>query len=308
MERLATRRGFGHDRIVRPFGRLLSFAAALALWCTSGCATPGYWTDYTTVSVGKAAGGRIHRPAEMPRKGLGYEVPQAWRDRGNQWGTDELIGTIQRAAAQVRSTRHRATLGVADLSPKRGGKTIWHASHQSGRDVDLIFYTVDARGRPLPPPKVEMVHFDGDGEPFIPRHMQSTGYEEPTWSERRFDDASNWALVEALLSDRSIRVQWIFVSNKLQFRLLSWAERHDRPRWLIEYAREVMKQPSSRAPHDDHFHVRLYCSRTDRMLGCVDTGPIWQHEKKTYKYDGPERYEPTVTKALLSRPLFFLHG
>src|SRR5690606_19199900 len=186
MERLATRRGFGHDRIVRPFGRLLSFAAALALWCTSGCATPGYWTDYTTVSVGKAAGGRIHRPVEMPRKGVGYEVPQAWRDRGNQWGTDELIGAVQRAAAQVRATRHRATLGVADLSPKRGGKTIWHASHQSGRDVDLIFYTVDARGRPLPPPKVEMVHFDGDGEPFVPRHMQSTGYEEPTWAERRF--------------------------------------------------------------------------------------------------------------------------
>jgi penicillin-insensitive murein DD-endopeptidase len=283
---------------------------AVGLGLASGCATPGYWTDYTSVSVGRTNGGRIHLPVEMPTRGPGFKVPKTWRERGNQWGTDELVEVIERAAAAVHAGeggRSRGTLGVADLSPKRGGKTMWHASHQSGRDVDLIFYSVDARGRPLSPPEVEMVHYDGKGEPFIPKHMQASGYKEPTWAERRFDDARNWALVEALLSDRSVRVQWIFVSNKLEARLIAWAERNNRPRWVIEYARQVMKQPSSRAPHDDHFHVRLYCSRADRMLGCVDTGPIWQHEKKTYKYAGPERYEPTLTKALLSRPLFFLH-
>ena len=130
---------------------LLSGCAALV----SGCAAPGKWTDYTTVSVGKAAGGRIHRPSKMPRRGRGFKVPQAWDERGNQWGTDELIATIERAAAAVRAQK-RVTLGVADLSPKRGGKTIWHASHQSGRDVDLIFYSVDDRGRPMLPPEVEM--------------------------------------------------------------------------------------------------------------------------------------------------------
>ncbi|MFO7564805.1 MAG: penicillin-insensitive murein endopeptidase [Enhygromyxa sp.] len=281
----------------------LLVAAALLM---SACAAPGRWTDYTSVSVGRTNGGRIHRPLEMPSRGVGYKVPKTWRERGNQWGTDELVAVIERAAATVWM-QERVTLGVADLSPKRGGKTIWHASHQSGRDVDLIFYSVDERGRRLPPPEVEMVHYDGKGEPFIPRHMQASGYQEPTWSKRRFDDARNWALVEALLSDRGTRVQWIFVSNKLQGRLLAWAEKHDRPRWLIEYARAVMKQPSVRAPHDDHFHVRLYCSRADRQLGCEDTGPIWQHEKKSYKYAGPERYEPTLTTALLSRPLFYLH-
>jgi penicillin-insensitive murein endopeptidase len=279
---------------------------AAAVMFALGCATPGRWTDYTSISVGKTNGGRIHRPVEMPHRGLGYKVPQTWRERGNQWGTEELVEVIERAAATVYAEK-RATLGVADLSPKRGGKSQWHASHQSGRDVDLIFYAVDAKGRTLPPPEVEMVHFDGTGDPFIPKYMQETGYEEPTWNQRRFDDARNWALVEALLSDRGTRVQWIFVSNKLELRLLAWAEKHDRPRWVIEYAREVMKQPSVNAPHDDHFHVRLYCSRADRELGCVDTGPIWQHEKKSYKYKGPERYEPALTKALLSRPLYYLH-
>ena len=282
-------------------------ALALGTCALLGCAAPGHWTDYTTVSIAKAAGGRIHRPAKMPRRGHGFKVPLTWHERGNQWGTDELIASVERAASRVRDQK-RVVLGVADLSPKRGGKTIWHASHQSGRDVDLIFYSVNDKGRAMPPPEVEMVHFGGDGRPFIPKHMQKDGYEEPTWDARRFDDELNWLLVEALLSDRAVRVQWIFVSRPLQARLLRWAERHERPTWLIEYARTVMKQPSPRAPHDDHFHVRLYCSRADRELGCVDTGPVWQHEKKTYKYAGPERYEPSLTKALLSRPLFFLHG
>lgn len=286
---------------------MAAFALGLTALASTGCATAGHWTDFTSVSVGRSNGGRIHRPVAMPARGRGYKVPQTWRDRGNQWGTDELVALVERAAGEVRSQR-RVTLGVADLSPKRGGKTIWHASHQSGRDVDLIFYAVDDNGRSLPPPEVEMVHFDGKGEPFIPKHMRETGYEEPTWQQRRFDDARNWALVEALLSDPDARVQWIFVSTKLRSRLLNWAERHDRPEWMVEYARQVMKQPSQKAPHDDHFHVRLYCSRTDRELGCEDTGPIWQHEKKTYKYAGPERYEPELTRALMVRPMFFLNG
>nr|WP_255216658.1 penicillin-insensitive murein endopeptidase [Pseudenhygromyxa sp. WMMC2535] len=275
----------------------------------AGCAAPGRWTDYTSVSIGQSNGGRIHRPAKMPRRGEGFEVPRTWRERGNQWGTEELVALVERTAAKVRAeSPRRVTLGVADLSPKRGGKTMWHASHQSGRDVDLIFYAVDERGRPMAPPAVEMVHFDGEGEPFVPRQMSALGYEEPTWQARRFDDARNWALVEALLSDRAVRIQWIFVSNALQTRLLRWAEKNERPRWVIEYAREVMRQPGASAPHDDHFHVRVYCSRADRGLGCVDTGPVWQHEKKTYKYAGPERYEPALTRAIMVRPTFFLHG
>lgn len=288
---------------------ILTLALGLAMPLTAmlGCATPRHWTDYTSVSIGRSNAGRMHRPARIPSRGTGYEVPENWRDRGNVWGTDELVGLIQRSAAAVRSQR-RVTLGVADLSPLRGGKTPWHSSHHSGRDVDLIFYSVDAKGKSMAPPKLEMVAYDGEGEPFVPRSLATTGYTEPTWQQRRFDTPRNWALVEALLSDRAARVQWIFVSAPLENRMLVWAERHDRPRWLIEYAREVMRQPSNAAPHDDHFHVRVYCSRADRERGCEDTGPIWSHEKKTYKYAGPERYDPVLTDALLHRPMFFLHG
>ena len=63
-----------------------------------------------------------------------------------------------------------------------------------------------------------------------------------------------------------------------------------------------MHQPGGAPPHDDHFHVRVYCSRTDRFHGCEDGGPVWQHEKKTFKYVGPERYDPVTWRVVLAAP------
>jgi len=136
-----------------------------------------------------------------------------------------------------------------------------------------------------------MIPFDGDGRPWL-RPPRDGTVPEPTWGERRFDAGRNWWAVESLLSNPSLRVQWIFISEPLERRLLDYAETASRPDWLVRYAELVMLQPSDAAPHDDHFHVRVYCSRADRAYGCEDSGPIWQHEKKVYKYPGPEHYDP----------------
>ena len=270
----------------------------------SGCAAPNLWTDFTSVSAGKANSGRMRRPTKMPPSGKGYRVPGEWRERGNQYGTEELVEVIQRAAQQVRGSDRRVKLGVADLSPKRGGKSIWHKSHQSGRDVDLIFYSTNEKRRPMAPPTKQMVHYDNKGRAFQPESMKEP-YEEEGWEQRRFDTKRNWLLVEALLSDPEVRVQWIFVANHLRSKMLNWAEKHDRPRWLIEYGRVVVRQPLKAAPHDDHMHVRIYCPRADRAYGCVDSGPVWQHEKKSFKYEGPENYDPVFWQQVLAMPLFF---
>ena len=134
-----------------------------------------------------------------------------------------------------------------------------------------------------------MVPYDAKGKP-IPPALGSDF--EPTWAERRFDTERNWWLVESILGDPEVRVQWIFVSDGLRARLLTWARRHKRPIWVTEYASQVMYQPGAKAPHNDHFHIRVYCTRADRAQGCIDTGPIWQHEKKAYKYAGRETYHP----------------
>jgi len=190
-------------------------------------------------------------------------------------------------------------LGVADFSRARGGSSRWHNSHHSGRDVDLLFYTVDGRGKPLAPPD-EMITFDDDGKPYAgPRNKD--GYKDPAWMERRFDVRRNWELMEALLTDPSIRVQWVFVSEGLEALMLAWAKRHDRPRAVIEHARVVMNEPKDAPPHDNHFHVRVYCSRSDRFHGCDERGIVWQHEKKTFKYGGPERYDPVTWRRRVGR-------
>jgi len=278
----------------------------------AGCAQADLWTDFTSVSSGMPNEGRLRRPAKLPVRGTGYYVPPKWRERGRQYGTDELVAAIIRAAETVKGKDWRVKLGVADMSDRAGGKVRFHASHQSGRDVDLIFYHTNSSRRPLSPPDQQMIHFGGDGKPFVPegKTVEETYEGQSDWAERRFDDKRNWALVKSLLSDPSIRVQWLFVSAGLRDRLLRYAARQDEPRWLIEYAAVVMRQPmGGAAPHDDHFHLRVYCARSDRIYGCIDRAPVWRHEKKTFKYLGAERYQPEL-QATLRRPLplFFPHG
>ena len=39
-------------------------------------------------------------------------------------------------------------------------------------------------------------------------------------------------------------------------------------------ARRVLLQPRGAAPHDDHYHVRIYCGEHERLQGCLNNGSI----------------------------------
>ncbi|MCA9690109.1 MAG: penicillin-insensitive murein endopeptidase [Myxococcales bacterium] len=257
------------------------------------CAGPDLWTDLTSVSSGRTNDGRVRRPVEVGAKGEGRVVPKRWQERGLNYGVDELVEAIDRAAKFVAAQAPGGVLGVADLSPLRGGRSRWHSSHQSGRDVDLIFYSTDEDGVAKAPLPEDMLHYDGDGVAYAPRRVT---YVAPDWASRRFDTHRNWLLLEALLRDTQIRVQWVFVSDPLKERLLAHAREAGRPAWLIEYAARLLGQPGDAPPHDDHFHVRIYCPRGDRFHGCEDRGVVWRHEKKSIKYGGPERYDPVLRR------------
>ncbi|HWB80137.1 MAG TPA: penicillin-insensitive murein endopeptidase [Nannocystaceae bacterium] len=277
---------------------LRRLALVIGLVLPPGCAGPNLFTDLTSISTGKTNRGRTRKPAKMPLRGTGFKVGARWRERGFNYGTDEIVAAVQRAAARVHANDRRAVLGVADYSRKTGGPSKWHHSHHSGRDVDLLFYTTDAKGKPLPPPDDDMITFDDDGKPYVGKRDKD-GYKDAIWAERVFDTRRNWELLEGLITDPSIRLQWAFVSEGLKARLLGWARRKGRPRWIIEYAATILNQPADSLPHDNHFHVRVYCTRSDRFHGCVERGPVWQHEKKTFKYDGPEHYDPVTWRRLL---------
>ncbi len=286
----------------------LGAALVGSLLLNTACSHLPMWDDFSSTSLGTAATGRLRRAAHLKSRGAGYKVPQEWKSRDRSYGTEEMVRAIERAAAHVAGTDRRVVLGVGDISQRQGGSMSHHGSHEAGRDVDLIFYSVNTRGKVLPPPEREMVSYDGNGEPFLPKYRQGIPFDDEVWQQRRFDTRRNWMLIEAFFQDPEVQVQWVFVSQPLKEHLISWAIRHHRPQWAIEYARVVMKQPGKAAPHDDHFHVRIYCSFSDRSYGCQDREPIWSHDKKAHKYGGPTRDHEWVRGVFVGLPLFLARG
>jgi penicillin-insensitive murein endopeptidase len=182
---------------------------------------------------------------------------------------------IDRAARQVRRHYPDAVLTVGDLSRRGGGEIDRHASHESGRDADIGFYVMNDQKKPIY--EQSFVAFEGDGK-------------AKTWPGAHFDDARNWALVAALLTDPAARVSHIFVAAPLKARLLAYAERMGVPLPLRIRASETLAQPHGALPHDDHFHVRIACPA--HMSKCIE-----QPEMHVAKKVAPKGHETTAHAA-----------
>ncbi len=257
------------------------FACALL---GGGCAGPLAY-DGSSASIGVTGDGTVRGPIELPVDGDGYTVPARWRPRHSNFGTDELVGVVVRAARSVGRSLPGGTAAIGDLSRRAGGASVEHKSHQSGRDVDVFFYAVDASGRPVRPGEA-MMRYAASGQ--AARWSPAHGFVAPAAPvpAYRFDAARNWAFVRALLTDEDAEVQWIFIQHDLAALLLRAAtEAGDDPA-LVARAAFILHEPTDSEPHDDHMHVRLYCDPGDRRLGCVDRGPVrWL--KKEWKYLAP---------------------
>jgi penicillin-insensitive murein endopeptidase len=256
LELRAQRRGcYDHD---------VRATLAILLLLLSGCAELS-WPYADTVSVGTTGVGWLAHGRALPDEGEGFV--RGRRGEGTRFGTPRMLRAIMLAAVRVRAdVPGGAPLVVGDLSSRPGGRHRRHGSHESGRDVDLLFYAVDVTGRSVR--ATGFLAYDRFGLG-MPRHGEA-----PTGA-RFFDDARNWALVRALLEDEESEVQWIFCSRGLKARLLRYAARTQASRALLFRASWVLQQPSHGAPHDDHFHVRVRCTERDASLGCRDRGPDW---------------------------------
>ena len=248
---------------MRYSSRLLALALALATASAIGCARHGIVDDATTISYGWSYDGILENGLLLPPEGDGYHVPTRWQRRGNQYGTDELVTMIVRVARRLHDKTGGPRLGVADLSPPGGGPSPWHRSHQTGRDVDLLFFGTDRKGRPLKSRK--MIPFDEQG--------RSRKLEGRYRSRVFFDVAKNWMLIKELLREPTVDIQYLYIYTPLEHILLDHARQIGEPKMLIERADALMEQPENSGLHDDHLHVRLYCPESDRAFGCQDA---WQ--------------------------------
>jgi penicillin-insensitive murein endopeptidase len=216
---------------------------------------PALLSSGVALSIGAPNAGRLVRGEKLEPSDQIRIVP-AWNHPDFRWGLPQLVGMVRRAAHKVNERHGPCVMSVGDLSSRSGGTLRKHKSHQSGRDVDIAFYMIDRRGKPIY--HHTFLEFDGKGRAVA-------------HPEARFDDARNWTLVEALLRDPAARVQHIFVSTDLRKRLLLEAERQNAPRQTRLLAARVMMQPEGTTAHADHFHVRIGCP--GNQGGACETWP-----------------------------------
>jgi penicillin-insensitive murein endopeptidase len=159
---------------------------------------------------------------------------------------------------------HDVRIVVGDLSTRGGdGGDRFHRSHQSGRDADLLYYFRDASGKPVEPDAMHALDRDGhakDGSGLV------------------LDVNRQWLLVRELLTAPEANVQWLFIYQPLAKLLIKHAEDIGEPAELVARATLALRQPGDSAPHDDHMHVRVYCTEADKADGCLDMGPMELHD------------------------------
>ncbi len=241
----------------------------IAVVCLASLLTGGCFGSRTPLapglsgSIGAPSQGTLTAGVELPRSGPGFV---RYRPSGSAyWGTPELVALVQDAAARVISEApNGAPLVVGDLSARTGGRIPRHASHRTGRDVDLLWYVTTLQGAPVRNPGFIKIGADGLAE--VPETSQFLG----------LDVRRQWLLFKTLITSENAHVQWLFVSKTVEGLVTAQARALGEPADLVWHAENLMQQPTGAAPHDDHVHVRLACTDAQAVAGCLAGGPHWE--------------------------------
>ncbi|MBL9015908.1 MAG: penicillin-insensitive murein endopeptidase [Myxococcales bacterium] len=193
-------------------------------------------------SIGAPWSGRLQAPAKL-KGGDGYVIRRPLRAFGTRT-TVELVKDAVTNTLEAFPKTH--VLAIGDISAERGGWITEHASHQSGRDVDLgLFYKKKPAGYPR-------------------SFVRAT--------KANLDPAATWKLVWELAktSTQDGGAQIIFLDYEVQGIIYRWAKEHDVSAKRLS---RVFQYPNGRysatgivrhfANHDNHLHVRFKCRDRD---------------------------------------------
>lgn len=190
-----------------------------------------------TESIGSPTCGRLINGRQLPAH-PGYVI----REPARSYATEESIEHLRTAFEEVmrnHPTAHRVR--VHDLSLPEGGPIDDHRSHQSGRDVDIMYYQRRCAGGVCPL------------RPVLPRELAL---------------GPQWTLLEHWLHHDAAQI--IFIDYGLQEVLYNYARRHgasanDLEAWF-QYPRGRGAQAGvirHYRNHFDHIHVRFRCPDDD---------------------------------------------
>ena len=213
-------------------------------------------------SIGLPNQGILTNGTQLPESGRGFE---RYRPTSTHyWGVSRLVAAIEKAGASVDGLAPGgAPLSVGDLSAQNGGRIPNHASHRTGRDVDLLYYVTNVYGHPLKSPGFLSIGSDGLASDATNHRFV------------RLDVERQWLLTRSLLTDPDIDLLWMFVSRDVEALLVQYARAVGEPAAIVWRAEQVLHQPRDSAPHDDHMHVRIACTAAEMLEGCEGGGPHW---------------------------------
>jgi hypothetical protein len=193
-------------------------------------------------SFGAPWNGYLRNPVRL-RLGDGAFIRRPYRSFGTRTTVDFTKRAIEETLELHRKTH---VLAVGDLSAQFGGPVSDHASHQSGRDVDLgLFYKRKPVGYPN-------VFIDG--------------------TEANLDTPAMWTLISKLAStaNKNGGVWAIFLDYNVQGVIYRWAKRRG-----VSGAKlgRVFQYPHGRGAnrgivrhyrnHAHHLHVRFKCAKAE---------------------------------------------
>lgn len=224
-----------------------------------------------SVSVGAPNDGQLLNGVAMPERGDGFVHNAKRPNREARYGTTETIAALVEAGRLFRNNplSQHDTIMINDIGLPRGGTIPHHGSHQSGRDVDILFFYLDKKGKPFSPMG-------------IPVDPKGQGWEFGELSDPKDDIAVHldvpklWAMVSALIEQEKAQIQRIFIAEHVRTLLIDFAIKSKAPISTRRRFESITCQPEH--PHDDHLHVRFFCPPDDVPLGCLDTWPVypWQ--------------------------------
>lgn len=219
-----------------------------------------------STSIGGPSSGSLRGGVPLPERTPGLLSNVRRPNATAFYATAEVIDALVVAARLVEEEEPGGTLVVSDIGFEQGGPIDHHGSHQAGRDVDVLFYLQSPEGAPIASVGAPI---DPNGEGTDYRDLLDPADDIPL----RIDLSRTWRFIEALLTPRDNEVQRMFIVEHLRTMLLQEAARQRAPRAVIRRFEEVTCQPSY--AHDDHLHIRFFCSAEDIALGCADGNPMY---------------------------------
>lgn len=178
-------------------------------------------------------------------------------ERGIAYATSEFIALLQSTAKTMQNKYPGTIMYLGNLGLREGGDIPYSVSHNSGRDGDIAFYLNDENGKFAHPKNLHKIN----------RHFVSR---EPG-PKYTFDVEKNATLIETLISQNKVPVQFIFVARHLRNAVRKKLAEREAPEELLTRFDAIVMPLDS---HSDHFHIRIYCSNEDICAGCIDKSVI----------------------------------